>query len=240
MTFAGSAAAPALHVFGPALERGVYEALHQILFLIRHFFRDIDGRLIVVEACVGQQVDYRIYARLHDGVGLVGQKSLLRNVLVRQERRHVERVGAYLIVGVPEFHAQERPIAGASGSSDEDRLALELGERVVTHVRMRDEDLRVFLEDRRDTQERQVLLDVVEPLEGARHDHVDTAAEQHLRGVLLRTAHAQVAVDAVFLVDAIGNGEIEAAVLGLGAPVGLIADLVERLGMHARARNGDE
>ena len=91
-----------------------------------------------------------------------------------------------------------------------------------------------------DHQERQVLLGVIDALERVRHDHVDAPAEQELRGVLLRPALADVALDAVFLVDAVGGREIEAAMLGLRAPVGLVADLVERLRGHPRARDRDE
>src|SRR5256885_9158930 len=75
---------------------------------------------------------------------------------------------------------------------------------------MRDDDLRVFLEDRRDHQERQVLLGVIDPLERVRHDHIDAPAEQQLRGILLRPALADVRVDAVLFIDAVRDREIEA------------------------------
>ena len=55
-------------------------------------------------------------------------------------------------------------------------------------------------------------------------------------GPPMRMSH----VDAVLLVDAVGDREIEAAVLGLRAPVGLVAHLVERLRGDARARHRDE
>jgi hypothetical protein len=46
---------------------------------------------------------------------------------------------------------------------------------------------------------------------------------------------SDVAFDPVLLVDAVGGGEIEAAMLGLRAPVGLVAHLVERLRRDAGA-----
>jgi hypothetical protein len=110
----------------------------------------------------------------------------------------------------------------------------------VPDARVRDDDLRVFLEDRGDHQEGDALLGVIDALERVRHDHVNAPAEQKLRGVLLRAALTDVALDAVFLVDAVGGGEIEAAVLALGAPVGLVADLVERLRQNPRARHRHE
>ena len=105
---------------------------------------------------------------------------------------------------------------------------------------MRDDHLRVLLEDRGDDQERQALLRVIDALERVRHDHVDATAEQQLRGILLRPALADVAFDPVLLVDTVGGGEIEAAMLGLRAPVGLVADLVERLRRDARAGDRHE
>src|SRR3954451_3981300 len=44
----------------------------------------------------------------------------------------------------------------------------------------------------------------------------------------------------MLFVDAVGHRKIEAAVLGLRAPVGLVADLVERLRRNARARHRNE
>jgi hypothetical protein len=102
---------------------------------------------------------------------------------------------------------------------------------------MRDDDLRVLLEDRGNAQEGQVAFDVIDALERVGHDRVHAPSQEKLRGILLGTTHAHLAVDAVFLVDAVDGGEIEAAVLALGPPVGLIADLVERLRGDTRARH---
>ena len=43
----------------------------------------------------------------------------------------------------------------------------------------------------------------------------------------LRTAHADLYVEAVFLVDALGHGLVETAMLGFGKPVGKEGNLVE-------------
>ncbi len=118
----------------------------------------------------------------------------------------------------------------APAGADQDGLALELLEAVVAGALVGDQHLRVLLEDSADAVERQVLLGVVQGLEPARHDHVDPAAHKELRVVDLWPAHAQIAVDAVLFVEAGRDRLIEAAMLGLGAPVGLVAHLVQDLG----------
>ena len=101
----------ALHVFGPAFQRRVDEALHHVLLLLGHLARDVDGRVVVVEARVRDQVHHRLHARLHDHVGLGRQEPLLRKLLVGEERRHVEGVGPRLLVGEAELGLEERPVA---------------------------------------------------------------------------------------------------------------------------------
>ena len=95
---------------------------------------------------------------------------------------------------------------------------------------MADQHLRILLEDRGDGEERRALAHVGEGLEAVRHDHVDAAGEQELADVEAGPALAQVALDAGLGVEAGGDRLVVAAMLGLGAPVGLEAHLVERLG----------
>ena len=61
------------------------------------------------------------------------------------------------------------------------------------------------------------------------------SGEQQLRRILLRPAHADVAFDAVAAINAGGDRLVEAAMLGLHAPVGLEGDTVERLRVGTRA-----
>ena len=80
------------------------------------------------------------------------------------------------------------------------------------------------------------MLHEVECLETVGHRHVDTAGQQQLADVEAGPALAQVALDAGLAVQAGGDRLVEAAMLGLGAPVGAEAHLVERL----RARRAIE
>ena len=89
--------------------------------------------------------------------------------------------------------------------------------------------LRVLLEDRRDGEEGCPDIHIGEGLEAVRHDHVDPAGQQHLPDVEARPALAQIDLEAARLVEAGGDRLIETAMLGLGAPVGLEGELVQRL-----------
>ena len=95
---------------------------------------------------------------------------------------------------------------------------------------MRDQHLRVLLEDRRHRDGRNVLLDRVEGLQriGA-HEEVELADRQQDAVVHVRPALHDGDVEPVLLVGAVGERLVEAAVLGLRHPVGAEAHLVERL-----------
>ena len=84
---------------------------------------------------------------------------------------------------------------------------------------MREQHLRILLEDRRDRDGRDVLRDRVERLQrvGA-HEEVELAGGQQNAVVHLRPARHDGDVEAVFLVGAVGDRLIEAAVLGLAPP----------------------
>ena len=94
---------------------------------------------------------------------------------------------------------------------------------------MADQYLRIFLEDRGDGEERRLLAHIGEGFEAVRHDHVDATREQQLADIEARPALAQVTLNAVLPVDAGGDGLVVAAMLGLGAPVGMKGKPVERL-----------
>ena len=91
---------------------------------------------------------------------------------------------------------------------------------------MRHDALKVFLERRRDGDDRQALGDRVQHLEIVAHHHVGFAGEQKLQAVDLRAAHLDGDVEAGLLVNPGGLGLIEAAVLGLRVPTGQKGDLV--------------
>ena len=128
---------------------------------------------------------------------LAREIALLHRVLVGEERRDVEVVGADLVVAVAELGLEEEPPPDPRIAADHDRLALERGEAVVADALMRDQHGRVLLEHRRDRHHRDVLLGEVERDEGIGGDvEIEPAGGQKLRLVDLRPALAQVDLDA--------------------------------------------
>ena len=103
---------------------------------------------------------------------------------------------------------------------------------------MRDEDLRVFLEQRGDLDHRHVLGDGIKTLQrvGA-EEEIDLADRQQDLIVRARAARHDGDVEAVFPVGAVGQRLVEAAVLALRHPIGAERDLVERL-REGRCRRG--
>src|SRR6185437_6795682 len=120
--------------------------------------------------------------------------------------------------------------------ADQERMACELVEARDARTGMGDQHLRILLEDRGNGDERRLLTHVGDGLVAVRHDHVDAAGQQELADVEAGTARPQIAVDAVFAVDAGRYRLVVAAVLGLGTPVGVETETVKRL----RARTACE
>ena len=75
---------------------------------------------------------------------------------------------------------------------------------------------------------RDALLDGVDRAEHAAHVELDLAGDQQRPVGGLRAALADGDVEAVLRVGAVGDGLVEAAVLGLRQPVGAEGDLVLR------------
>ena len=73
-----------------------------------------------------------------------------------------------------------------------------------------------------------VVGDGVERAQHAAHVELDLVAEEQRLVGRLRAALHDGDLEAVFLVSAVGDRLIEAAVLGLGQPVGAVGNLVER------------
>ena len=93
---------------------------------------------------------------------------------------------------------------------------------------MGQQHLRILLEDRGEREGRDAFLDGVDRGGHAAHVELDLAADQQRAVGALRAALADGDVEAVLRVGAVGDGLVEAAMLGLRQPVGAVADLVLR------------
>ena len=162
---------------------------------------------------------------LFDRERLGTQIALLHQRLVGQERLQVERVGADLRIAVAEFAGEEAPPAGPRVGADQDRLALQRGETVVALAGMRDQHRRVLLEDRRDGDERQVLLHELDRPAAAEVE-VEPAGHHELHLVHLRPALADGHLQPVPGVKPGGERLVVAAIFRLGQPVEAEADRV--------------
>src|SRR5947207_9647988 len=90
---------------------------------------------------------------------------------------------------------------------------------------MSDEDGGVLLEDRGDRQHGDLLADKIERHERVGADvEVEDAGREKLRMIDLRPARPQLHIKAMALVDAGGDGLVEAAMLGLRLPIGAEID----------------
>jgi hypothetical protein len=104
--------------------------------------------------------------------------------------------------------------------ADEQRQVLEFLPGVGL-ARMGHDHLRMLLEDRRDVDHRNALLHRAERLEKvAAHVEVHAAGEHQGAVVDLRSARQDLDLEpAIVQIGAVGDGLVEAAVLGLGEPV---------------------
>ena len=104
---------------------------------------------------------------------------------------------------------------------------------------MRDQHLRVFLEIGRDFDGRDILRDGVRTLQiVGGQEEVDLADRKENAVVHARAALPDGHVEPVFAIGAVGQRLVEAAVLGLGHPVGAEGDLVERLSIGRAGERG--
>jgi len=117
---------------------------------------------------------------------------------------------------------------------------LEVLEFLDALIGMGEQDLRVLLEHGGDRNGRNVLRNRVEALQRVRaHEEVELAREEQQAVVHLRTAGHDRHVEAVLLVRPVRDRLIEAAVLGLGHPVGAERDLVELLRLRWGGEEGE-
>jgi hypothetical protein len=105
---------------------------------------------------------------------------------------------------------------------------------------VREDGLRVFLEEGRDHHGGHAVLHVVEGLQQvAGHQEVDLAGRQHRPVVDHRAALLDVDVEAVLLVGAVHQRLVEAAVAGLRLPVGGEHHFFLRLHGEGGGREGE-
>ena len=126
------------------------------------------------------------------------------------------------------------------GRTDEEGLALHVLEAL--HVLVRDQHLRVFLERRCHGHHRHACVTGDQHGKVGAHHAVGLTGGHHLQAVELRAAHLDGDIEAVFLVQAGGHRLVEAAVLGLRVPVGLIDKLFLCVGgveQNAKGQSGD-
>ena len=185
---------------------------------MQYLVRGHQGLRIGRITLIGQQEHIGLDARLLDGVWLRSGIALLSHIAVDQELLDAEGIGALLGVGESVLVLEPGPERGLARLTDEQRARFQVRHRL--DVGMRDQGCRVFLEGGADGDHRQALFDRLDRLQVVAHDHVGAAREQQLHHVHLGPAHAHLHVQAVAPVDALGQRLIEAAVLGLGIPVG--------------------
>jgi hypothetical protein len=238
----------AVQVAGPAGGGGLDEGAHRRrVFGDQLVRRHRHGRVAGI-ALVGEQEHRRLEAAfLLDGVGLAGHIALLDHPLVGQEGGGVEGVFAHLVVGEAVLGLQPHPEGGDRGVGQQDRPALHVGQRVHAGVGVGDQHLRVLLHEGRDHLHRGLGGRQVQHDEAVgAHAHLDRAGGDELGHV-----HAGAALDDGHLQAALGvlagrQGLVEAALLGLGAPVGGEADaglavgFLGRLGAARRRQKSEE
>src|SRR5262249_18935203 len=142
----------------PAQNRGLDEAADEIRLLLDEIAARLDQGRIGVEAVIGQQEDLRLEAAmLLDRIWFRGDVTLHRRVLVGQERLRVERVGLHLGFAESELGLHPLEIGSDALLGDEQGQLLKVLEFLHARVGMRDQDLRVLLEHRRDRDRRDLL-----------------------------------------------------------------------------------
>ncbi len=210
----------------PAGRRGVDEGLHRLGVRGDQSVRGQGHGRVAGVALVGEQEDGGLdVALLLDGVGLAGRIALLDHPLVGEEGPGVEGVLVHLAVGESVPGLEPDPEGRHRGVRQQDRPALHVGQGADALVGMGDQHLRVLLHIGRHRLHRRLLLGQVEGDEAVgAHAQVHRIGGQQLRHVHRRTALDDGHVQAALLVLAGGQGLVESALFGLGAPVGGEAD----------------
>jgi hypothetical protein len=173
-------------------------------------------------------------------VGLGRQVALHAQLVIGEERRGVEGVGLALFDGEAVLGDHPLVIGGEAVVPDQERQVLQLFP-AVGDAGMGEDDLRVLLEDRGDVDDRDLLGRGVERLQQvAAHVELDAVGQQERAVVDLRAAGDDRHVEAAFRVGAIRDGLVEAAMFGLGQPVGAEGDLIRSCAAGASGERGGQ
>ncbi len=207
----------------PAFDRGAGEARDRIGIVFQECRRGHHGVCIGRIALLGEQEELDRHVALHGEIRLSRQIARHRRGRVVEEGREVRALRRRHVVGETEALLEPGPIGGIAVGAEIDLAALDLGER--GHVRPRHQPDQVGLEAGEDRLDRRALLDAAEDGDVVAHDHVGFAAEEELHAVELRVALPQLHVEPGLLVEPRCRRLVEAAVLGLGKPVGEHAQL---------------
>jgi hypothetical protein len=144
----------------------------------------------------------------------------------RRGTGRVEGVGLALFDGEAVLGDHPLVVGGEAVVPDQERQVEKLLP-AVGDAGMGEDDLRVLLEDRGDVHDRDFLGRGIEGLqEVAAHVELDAVGQQERAVVDLRAARDDLDVEAAFGVGAVGDRLVEAAMFGLGEPVGAEGDLV--------------
>jgi len=156
-----------------------------------------------------------------------------------EEGLRVEGVGLDLLLLETEIGLEPLEVGGHPFLGDEQRQLSQVFQ-LLGHARMRDQNLRILLEDGRDRHHRHVVCDRIERHQRVRaHEEIKLAGNQQHAIVVVWAARHDGDVQPVTLVGAVGQGLEKSAVLSLGDPVGSERDLIRR-GLGAGRRDGHE
>ena len=159
-------------------------------------------------------------AFLLDSVGFAGNITFLNRLRVHNKGRRVEGVPADLRIGESVFCFQPGPERRRSGIGDHDGLPLHVRQTLDVVARMRDQNLRVFLEYRHYGFYLHAFLQHVQGNKAVRtHPEICRTSGNQLRYIHAGSALGDGDLESRLFIKPFGKGFIETAVLGLSFPV---------------------
>ena len=212
----------AVQVVVPADQRCIDKLLHHFGFVFHQIGARLDRRAVSAETVVGQQMHHRIKTGLGlDADRLADAVALLGRFFIGKEWAHIERVGLEVFVLEAVFGLHPLPEAELPVLADENRVGFgQVAEFVKPLPGVCKHRLRVFLEDGRHHRCWHAVFHVVKTQQQvATHQEVNLADGQKRAVVDLRAALLDFHIQSHFLVGAINQRLIKAAVTGLRLPV---------------------